>query len=203
MPVDPNVTTPPQPTPHGSAHEGSPAVLAHYRSLPEVRDAIETLEASGVDGDDLALVGKAAVDLEGSTPRTRSDRRFLSNASAQIALGMGAGGLLAALIGAAFVGAIVLVADVAHGGWVFLLVTAWFAAGGCLLGMFYGVSRSAGFSESMPLTYADEPGEPLWLAVYAESAERVLPAVARTAPIEIVDEPDLVTTHPAMTGRAA
>jgi hypothetical protein len=45
------------PIPHGSSHTGRPSLLARYRSLREVRTAIEELDAPGIDGNDLARVG--------------------------------------------------------------------------------------------------------------------------------------------------
>ncbi|MDP9332352.1 MAG: hypothetical protein M3Q30_03430 [Actinomycetota bacterium] len=95
-------------TPHGSAHSGKPALLAHYRTLVDVRHAIARLEASGVDGDDLALVGDAALLLEQTPDRTRTDSRFLSSVTRSIAVGILAGALLGAAFGAVFVGALLL-----------------------------------------------------------------------------------------------
>ena len=51
QPGDPLVTM------AGSSHGGRSTLLAHYRTLPDVRHAIDALEAEGIDGDDLALVG--------------------------------------------------------------------------------------------------------------------------------------------------
>ena len=54
-------------TPAGSAHDGRPSLLARYGTLTHVRRAIETLEAQGIDGDHLTLVGR-----EGELPRHRA-----------------------------------------------------------------------------------------------------------------------------------
>ena len=67
------MTAIPVPTPHGSAHDARPRLLARYRCLRDVRSAIETLEAHGVDGDDIALVGPAALAAERTHDRTRTD----------------------------------------------------------------------------------------------------------------------------------
>jgi hypothetical protein len=65
------------------------------------------------------------------------------------------------------------------------------------------VARTAGFSESLPTTFAEEPGSSLWLAVYRRPREAVRPTVADTDPIAIVDDPSVVTSHPALARRVA
>jgi hypothetical protein len=108
------------------------------------------------------------------------------------------GAAAGAIVGALLVGILVLIwSGLDDRGWVFALMVGWFAAAGALLGAFAAVFRVIGFSESMELTLEgqEEPGEPVWLAVYGD-ADRVRPAVEATGPVEIVDEPDLRTTHP-------
>ena len=183
-------------TPYGSAHEGSPAVIARYRTLVDVRLAIESLESSGVDGDDLALIGDTAVLTEQTTNRRRSDSRVLSSVGAAIAIGIFGGAALGGLVGAILVGPAVLAwSSLASPGWVFGLMVAWFAAGGSLLGAFFAVERRIGFSESWPLTFEDDHGRPLWLAVY-DGDEKVHGALQETRPLEIVPEPEIRTAHP-------
>lgn len=184
------------PTPHGSARDGRPSVLARYRSLREVRSAIEALESRGVDGDDLALVGEAALAAEHTHDRAVTDRRFLRSTGAAVAAGVVVGALVGALIGAAILGITFAIWQPSAGsGWVFALMTAWFAAGGAVFGAFAAVSRRVGFSESWPLTFEDEPDEPLWLAVYDDRPD-LRDAVVATHPEEVVEGAEVETTGP-------
>jgi hypothetical protein len=181
-------------TPLGGSHEGAPAVLAQYSDLDAARHAIQQLEQQGVDGDDIALVGSSARALERGATRETSDSRILSHSGLAIAAGVAAGGLLGAVLGAITIGLILLVwSGLDARGWVYGLMVAWFTAGGALLGAFAGVSRSIGFSESMAITYEDEPSSPPWLAVYGPR-EELLHIVEATDPIEIGWSAR--TTHP-------
>jgi hypothetical protein len=185
------------PTPRGSSHEGRASVLALYRSLREVRTAIDELEAHGVDGDDIALVGPAALAAERTHDRTRTDRRFLRTTTAAIAAGIVTGSLVGAVIGAVLLGLTFAIWEPAvDAGWVFALMTCWFAAGGAVFGAFTAVSRRVGFSESWPLTFEDEPDEPLWLAVY-DDREDVRETVRATHPTEVrIGSTDTVHASP-------
>jgi hypothetical protein len=181
-------------TPLGGSHEGSPAVLAQYPDLEAARHAIQQLEQQGVDGDDIALVGSSARALERGATRERSDSRILSHSGLAIVAGVIMGGLVGAVLGAITIGVILLLwSGLDARGWVYGLMVAWFTAGGALLGAFGGVSRSIGFSESMAITYEDEPPSPPWLAVYGPR-EKLLPIVEATDPIEIGWSAR--TTHP-------
>jgi hypothetical protein len=189
------------PTSPGTAHDARPSLLVRYGTLVDVRHAIDELEAHGVDGDQLALVGEPAAHLAGSTDRRRADSRFLSNATLAIAVGVIGGAVLGALLGAALVGILLLLwSGLSDPGWVFLLLTGWFAAGSAVLGAFAAISRSIGFSESWPLTFEDEPSGPLWLAVYAD-ASAAADVVPSTHPLEIVREPGARTAHPDTADR--
>src|SRR5437868_9750684 len=177
------------PTSPASAHDAHPSLLVRYGTLVDVRHAIDALEAHGVDGDQLALVGEPAAKLGGSTDRHRADARFLSNTTSAVAVGVIVGAILGALFGAALIGIVLALWPGLHNrGWVFLLLTVWFAAGGSVLGGFTAISRSVGFSESWPLTFEDEPEGPLWLAVYADAAAAEV-VVPTTHPLEVVRDP--------------
>jgi hypothetical protein len=179
-------------TPHGSAHSGVPALMARYHSLVDARYAIRALESKGVDGDDIALVG-AAVDAERTTERSAIDRRILSSVSLSLVVGIVAGGLVGAVLGAAAMGLVVLLGPDLDG-WVFGLMVGWCAAMGALFGSLASVMRTLGFSESLPLTWEDGDGHPVWLAVYGEAGE-VRPDVEATRPEQILDDP-VETAHP-------
>jgi hypothetical protein len=182
VPADPLITT------AGSSHGGRPTLLARYRTLPDVRHAIDALEAEGIDGDDLALVGRAN-ELPGGTPRRRSDSRFLAHTMLMLTVGVLSGALAGAAFGAALIGLVLLIwTGLDASGWILLLLTVWFAAGGAVLGCFIAVSRAVGFSESWSLTFEDDPGGPLWLAIY-DAGATADDVEARTHPLEIVPDP--------------
>ena len=87
----------------------------------------------------------------------------------RLAAGVIGGALVGAAIGAALIGLVILAwPNLEASGWVFLLLTVWFAVGGSVLGCFFAISRAIGFSESWPLTFEDETDGPVWLAVYDE-----------------------------------
>jgi len=75
-------------------------------------------------------------------------------------------------------------------GWVFALITVWFAAGGAVLGCFTAISKVVGFSESWPLTFEDATSGPVWLAVYDEIDDPDALAT-HTHALEIVKDPDV------------
>jgi hypothetical protein len=181
-------TTQPLFTPVGSSHLGRPSVIARYASLPDLRHAIDVLEGDGVDGDDLTIVAPAD-DMPGGTDRRRSDSRVLSHTMLALAVGVLGGALVGGLFGAAVMGLVVLVwQGLDASGWVFLMLTVWFAAGGAVLGCFFAISRVVGFSESWALTFEDETDGPVWLAVFDD---RELPAelASRTHALELVTDP--------------
>src|ERR1044071_7859630 len=99
----------PQPfvTPAGSSHRGQPTFLARYGTLVDVRHAIDTLEARGIDGDDITLVGRSG-ELPHMTDRRRSDSRVLSHTMLALAIGVVGGPLFGAVVGAVVVGLAVL-----------------------------------------------------------------------------------------------
>ena len=178
-------------TPVGSSHLGRPSLMARYASLPDVRHAIDTLESQGVDGDHLSIVGPRG-ELPAGTDRRRADSRFLSHTMLYLALGVIGGAVAGALFGAALIGLVVLVwSGLEASGWVFLLLTVWFAVGGAVLGCFFAISRVVGFSESWPLTFEDEPDAPLWLAIF-EDVDDPTDLASRTHALEIVSDPEVL-----------
>ena len=184
-----------------SAHDGTPSVLARYDDLEQLRHAIASLEAHGVDGDDLALVGEGALEVEAEAGRPATEHRLATHTAARIVVSVMLGALVGAAIGAVCVGAMLLIwSDLDARGWVFALMVAWFAACGGLVGAFLAFFRSLGFSDAMPLTYAPDPAQPLWLAV-SGPAEKVTGTVAATHPAEVVTSPT-TTAHPDAVRRA-
>jgi hypothetical protein len=163
--------------------------MARYASLPEMRHAIDTLESQGVDGDHLTIVGPRG-ELPQGTNRRQADSRFLSHTMLVVAIGVVGGALVGAAFGAAMIGLVLLVwSGLDASGWVFLLLTVWFAAGGAVLGCFFAISRLVGFSESWPLTFEDEPNAPLWLAIF-EDVDDPGDLASRTHALEIVTDPE-------------
>jgi hypothetical protein len=176
-------------TPVGSSHVGRPSLLARYASLPDLRRAIDTLEGEGVDGDHLTIVAPAD-HMPGGTDRHRADSRVLSHTMVALAIGVLGGALLGAVFGAALVGVVLLAwQGLDASGWVFLLLTVWFAAGGAVLGCFFAISKVVGFSESWPLTFEDAPDGPVWLAVF-EDVDEPAELASRTHALELVTDPE-------------
>ena len=111
-----------------------------------------------------------------------------------LALGVIGGALAGAAIGAVFIGLVVLLwSSLDASGWVFLLLTLWFAVGGSRPRMLLRGLRVVGFSESWPLTFEDETDGPVWLAVY-EEVEDPEELAARTHTLEIVRDPSVDVT---------
>jgi hypothetical protein len=162
--------------------------MARYGSLHDVREAIDTLEGQGVDGDHLTIVGSDGALSEG-TDRRRADSRFLSHTMVFLTLGVLGGALVGAVIGAVIIGLVLLLwSGIEASGWVFALLTVWFAVGGSVLGGFFAISRVVGFSESWSLTFEDEPDGPVWLAVF-EDIDDPGTLVSRTHALEVVSDP--------------
>lgn len=181
-------TTQPAFTPVGSSHLGQPRVIARYASLPDLRQAIDTLEGDGIDGDDLTIVAPAD-RVPAGTDRRRADSRVLSHTMLALAIGVLGGALVGALVGAAIIGLVVLAwSGLEASGWVFVMLTVWFAAGGAVLGCFFAISKVVGFSESWPLTFEDGDGGPVWLAVFEDVGEPTALA-ERTHALEVVTDP--------------
>jgi hypothetical protein len=175
-------------TPVGSSHVGRPSLLARYRSLPDLRHAIDTLEGEGIDGDHLTMVARRQ-DMPGGTDRHRADSRMLSHTMLYLALGVIIGAIAGAAFGAALIGLVLLLWPDLHAtGWIMLMLTVWFAAGGAVLGCFTAVSRVVGFSESWGLTFEDEPEGPVWLAVF-EEVDDPAELADHTHAVEVVTDP--------------
>ncbi len=184
-------------SPSGSSHRGQPSFLARYGTLVDVRHAIDILEAKGVDGDDITIVGRKG-ELPHMTDRRRADSRVLSHTMLALAVGVLGGALVGAAIGAVVVGlAVALWPGLEATGWVFLLITVWFAAGGSVLGGFAAISKVVGFSESWPLTFEDTTAGPVLLAVYHE-VDDPDELAASTHALELIHDPDVLISseHP-------
>ena len=74
-------------TAHGSAHDAHPSRMARYPDLPTARRAIESLEAAGIDGNDIALVGEGALEAEHVDRRPERDTRVLGHVTKWVLLG--------------------------------------------------------------------------------------------------------------------
>jgi hypothetical protein len=190
-------------TNRASAHEGTPAVLARYPDVERLRGAIASLEAHGVDGDDLVLAGPGAVQLEELAGSAATDAHVASHTGTRVAIAIVLGAAVGAVIGAVAVGATLLVwSNTTAKGWIFVLMVSWFAAGGGVVGAYLAFFRTLGFSDAMPLTYAGEPLNEVWLAIYGTPAD-VEPKVLNTEPDEMVTAPVVRTVHPDEGGAFA
>jgi len=106
--------------------------------------------------------------------RPRADSGALSQTLLALAVGVLGGTLLGALVGAAIIGLALLAwPDLEISGWVFLVLTVWFAAGGSVLGCVSAVSKVVGSSGSSPPTFEDETNAPAERAVGPRAVERM------------------------------
>ncbi|HEX5588174.1 MAG TPA: hypothetical protein VFZ17_12760 [Acidimicrobiia bacterium] len=179
-------------TPQRNAHHGIPALLARYRNGVDARRAVRTLETTGVDEQDLTVVGPAA---EKPTSLRALRRRVRSSVGLSFFVGLVLGTLLGAAIGLAAMWIILAVTpNVSGAGSAFTPIVWWFTAQGALFGAVGAVMRARGLVEPMPLTQEGETDAPVWLAVYGRP-DAVRSDVEATHPERIVDDP-VVTAHP-------
>lgn len=144
---------------------GVPSVLAQFPDLASARATILALESSGIDGDAISLVGARAEAARQSSSRSVADRRMLFFLLSRTIVGV----LIGVVIGAVSVGVLGLIVAAISDMDVGAVAAACAIGGGLLggtLGAFISVERSAGFSESWPLTFQDIPDGPVWLAVH-------------------------------------
>jgi enoyl-CoA hydratase/carnithine racemase len=164
------------------------AVAASFPSMDAARDAIESLENAGIDGDDIELLGEP-VDNTRPAPNPKIvDKRVARHLVPRILTG----GLTGAAVGAGFglVLALVLavVADSLGGGGFVFAITLVGIGLGAVVGALINFERRVGLSDSWPLTFDDTPAGVVWLAVYTADRHAVNRAADRLAehhPLEL------------------
>jgi hypothetical protein len=165
-----------------------PDVAARFSDLEHARAAIEALENSGVDGDDIKLLGSAAEEAAIEPTQSDADRRAVKQVLSHTARASVVWGLIGAVAGLA-VGAFVLWIS---GSWdvpAWLLVFA--LLGGFLastVAAMIGAERSVSESDAWASTFQDTGEGPVWVAVRApddRQVEKARRALERTDPIDI------------------
>jgi hypothetical protein len=120
-------------------------LIAQFRSPEDARAAIEALEHHGIDGVEIGVATPPRDDRRRSV-----DRRTLEHVSARAEKGIMAGAVVGAII-FAVVGVVLLVSGVPIAALVGLVLAG--AAIGGTAGVFIGVERGVGMSESWEQTF--------------------------------------------------
>ncbi|MBV8949721.1 MAG: hypothetical protein JOZ99_02515 [Actinobacteria bacterium] len=88
-------------------NQPSPGVAARFSDLDRARAAIEALENSGVDGDDIKLLGPAAQHAAAETTKNDADRRAVTHVLGRVTMAAVVWGAVG-LLGGLALGAVVL-----------------------------------------------------------------------------------------------
>jgi hypothetical protein len=151
---------------HRHAAGVRPTVTARFTDLAGARDAIKALENSGVDGDQIELLGRSADVARTPTNPKISDRRVARYLVPRVFRGAATGALIGAAIGT-LIGSVVLTIT----GSATALLIACVLGGvflGSTLGAFVFLERSIGLADDWSLTFQDAPEGPIWVGVYTQ-----------------------------------
>jgi hypothetical protein len=169
--------------------EHAPDVTARFSDLEHARAAIEALENSGVDGDDIELLGPVADHAVAEPRQSDADRRAVSHVLWRVTRAGAVWGAAGALAGGG-IGALILWAGGALDAPVWLLPSA--LVGGFLastVAAMIGAERSTSDSDAWTLTFEEDDADgPVWVAVRATSphvVEKARRALERGAPIDV------------------
>ncbi len=172
----------------GTRHQPAPDVAARFPDLDRARAAIEALENSGVDGDDIKLLGPAAQQAATEPTKTAADSRAVTHVFWRVTRASVIWGAVGVLVGLA-VGALVLWA---FGSWdtpAWLLV---FAILGAFLmstvGAMIGAERSISDSDAWTATFQNVGDGAVWVAVRAREpgvVERARRTLERAEPVDL------------------
>lgn len=171
-----------------TGRQPAPDIAARFSDLEHARAAIEALENSGVDGDDIKLLGPAAQQAATAPAKTGADERAVRHVLWNVTKASVVWGIVGAVVGAG-VGAIVLAAAGSLDSWVWLFVAA--IVGGFIVstaaGMI-GAERSISDSDAWTVTFQDVDDSPVWVAVRAPDAsvvEKARRALEHAEPIDV------------------
>jgi hypothetical protein len=152
-------------------HHEPPPLAARFHDMGGARQAIETLQRAGVDGDDIELLGMPAQAARAQGEREVVDERAGHYIGRKLGLGLALGALVGAALGAV-IGVVLLAGDGVAGGAVLVAVFALLGAAlGGTVGALLNVERSVGLSEAWPLTFEDVPRGPVWVGVRGRGAD--------------------------------
>ena len=181
------------------AMAGVPDVAARFADMEHARTAIEALENSGVDGDDIVLTGSRALAAESTPTKTAADSRAMTHVFVRTLRSIVLWGLAGIAVGLA-VGAIILWIsgswDAAAWLWVFGILGGFF--GGTLGGM-VGAERTISDADAWSLTFQDVGEGTVWVGVRVKDDDRArhaLQVMQRADPIAVrVDLREVDGTH--------
>ena len=157
--------------PAASRRGTDPGVLGRMPSMEAARSVLEALENSGIDGNDLALLGPAAEQAAHSHDRHSADRRLLQLATRRVAVGSALG----VVAGTVLAGVVVLVEllitpSIKDHPWALgMIILAWSFLG-AVVGVFFSIERGVSFSDSWQLALHDVPASEVWVAVFGAHA---------------------------------
>ncbi len=170
------------------AMAGVPDVAARFADMPHARAAIEALENSGVDGDDIVLTGTRALEAEAAPTKTAADSRAVTHVFVRTVRAIMLWAVAGIAVGLA-VGAIILWISGSWNApawlWVFGILGAFL--GGTLGGMI-GAERSISDSDAWNLTFQDVSDGGVWVGVRVRDekrAESALAVMQRADPIAV------------------
>lgn len=170
------------------AMAGVPDVAARFADMEHARTAIEALENSGVDGDDIILTGSRALEAVSTPLKASADSRAVTHVFARSLRAIVLWGLAGIAVGLA-IGAIILSVsgswDTPAWLWMFGAVGA--LIGGTLGGM-VGAERSISDSDAWNLTFQDVGEGSVWVGVRVaddDHAQQALRVMQRAEPIAV------------------
>lgn len=172
-----------------ASHRDDARIAARFPDLASARAAIEALEDTGLDGNDISLLG---VDPTRPSVREtgRIDRRIARNLVGRTVRGAAFGALLGLALGAILGAA--LVAETSPDTPGQELVVAMICGVGLFatLGAFIGFERAGTLSDAWPETFESEANGPLWVEAHTHDEfhrERALRRLRRLHPLEVRD----------------
>ena len=171
--------------------QGAPAAMARYATLGDAREAIEMLEANGVDGVDIVLAGWRAQAAERSQRKGAPDGQFVRYMTRDVLRGSLIGGMAGLLIGA-IVGSIAIAVwpgELNSWGLVLALCVGFGTGLGALVGAFLDFERHVGFSDAWSLTLQDIPDGSIWVLLF-DDGDKAREALLRTTPVELRASPE-------------
>ena len=168
---------------------GDTTIAARFPDLPSARAAIEALEDTGVDGNDISLHGVESPPL--SVRATgRIDRRIAGNLAGRTLRGAVLGALVGLAFGSILGAALVAQTGPDHPGQEVVVSMICGVGLFATLGAFVAFERAGTLSDAWPETFESVPTGPLWIEAHTHDAfhrQRALRRLRRMHPLELRD----------------